>query len=282
MKQNQLTMTILSIVAIIVMVIPAYAVVSLESQTEINVLAVQGDYVNGTIIEIADEIDRDNADDTFDINIEITPFDANNDTVFMHEVSGFNDEGFYGNYITYIGNGSYTIIPDYTDNPEHTGSPATISRYLAIPLNITAQEIIDSDFIRMSIDYTYDVAHYLTFFDGSTTYRIPGQQLANNDTIWIVSLSLVSKLQSNPDTIIYLQIGSDVLDQLGDDEPTTITYKMESFVLSPADAMSIQDETKYFLTIFAMDVLFTLAFVFALEPFDIKFDKPNGNGKGKR
>ena len=279
MKQNQLTMTILSIVAIFIMIIPAFAVTQLEANTETNILLLEGSYIDGTDIMTSEPIDRDNADDIFDINIELSPWDANNDTLLMNELAGINDEGYYGNYITYTGNGSYTMTPDYTDNPEHTGAPATVSRYLAIPLNITFGELLNVDFLRINCDY--DGGIYLRGAGTNYQYVWQSLNLPNNESIFILDLTRISWINENPDNPVWLQIGSKDSDQIGIDEPATINFKIETFELTAADSLSMQDETLYFLVIFGMNIMFSIAFVFALEPFDILIDRKGNKNGGK-
>lgn len=275
MKFEKLTVAILSIFAIILMIVPSIAVNEINQRTETNIISVEGLYTNGNDIEIG-TIDKTEIE-TYISGSQEYGSDINNDSALIRHNSGsVLDEIYYGDYISYVGNGTYTIVPDYTDNPEVV---QTYSTNIMIPLNITPQQIIDSDFIRLNVDF--DCEYYLVFTNDLTTtiYYWNGQETTNTTEIWIPTLTYKSHLQNSINSTIYLAIGGIQSTNGMPSEPTTITFGLESFQLTPADSFEVEDTTLFFLMIFGLNVMFTVAFVFATDTYDVFVDK---NRKDKK
>jgi len=274
MKFNQLTMAILSIFAVIIMIVPAIAVNEINQRTETNILSVEGLYNNGNVVLIDTPVYTD-IENVFDC--DYLGADSNNDTAFLNYASGMYDDNCYlGNYITYIGSGNYTIVPDYTDNPK---IPQTIGLQFGIPLNITINDLLNADFTRININSDYTT--YLYFRQGNdlNTHTWKSIITGDNESLFIPTLTVKSWLETaNENTTVYLVIGKETINEF-ELEPVTISFKLESFELISAHASEFQDTTLYFLMIFALNIMFTIAFIFTTDTVDLFYDK---NRKNKR
>ena len=267
---KELKSLLLAIVAIIIMVSPAIAINEIDKSTTANIMAFEGLYSDGVDILALGEVDKDAAEWFFDIET-VVGSDANNDSLLMNELTDANDKGFYGNYITYTGNGTHIATIDYTNNPHQTTTPNTIARYLAIPMDISGSELSQYDFIR--IESSYDCEYYLVAEGDIYPYLFHSSEHTANQSIWINTLTSKSILNDNPDEPIWLQIGSKDLNQLGEDEPAIITFKLEAFNLEPVHQLSMETTTQYFLAIAIADVVMIVMFAFTTQWIDIKFDK---------
>ena len=272
MKFEKMTMAILSIFAVILMIIPAIAVNEINDRTTTNILAVEGLYNDGENILIG----TPNCVEIQEVyDCDYLGGEANNDTAFINWVSGLGaDNTFMGNYITYIGDGNYTLVPDYTDNPE---VPQTTGLIFVIELNITTTELLNMDFLRLNIDTDYN--SYIVFdneFGVKRTWQ--SIETSANETLFVPTLIVKSWLQQSVNSTVFLQLGEIGVNNF-DSEPTTVPFKLESFELTSAHALEFQDTAVYFMTIFALNVMYTIAFIFATDTMDIFVDK---NRKNKR
>lgn len=257
-----------SIIAILVMISPAVAVNEIDKNTEANILAVEGLYSDGIDLEI-DGIDKaDILASTGGIELGA---DANNDTGFAVYNSGaVLDTVYFGDYISYIGNGSYALVPDYTDNPE---VPSTYAKNFWIPLNTTASDLINADFLRLNFDS--DQNYWIVAKNDITSALFLWQATyTENDTaLFIPYLNVKSNLGNCLNSEIYLWIGGIQGTNGLDGEPVSFEFKLETFQLDAQDSLSIEDTSLYFLTIGIADVVLIVAFAFTTQQIDIKIDK---------
>lgn len=271
MINKGLTSTLFSLIAIIMMIAPAVAVTQIEGNTEAHILAVEGQYTNGSEIAISNVVDKLDIAPTYN---EVGS-DSNNDSALVRYNSGSNlDNYYFGDYVTYLGNNSYAVAPDYTDNPVTSN---TIATAIQIPMNITTTELLETDFLRFTTsDNTQH--YYLAFRDNSTNtvYKWSPQATTNNTYLFIPSLSIKSLLSSSSDSGVYLWIGSNQgsLDLVG--EPVSIEFSLESYELEGADVISIEDTTLYFIAIAVADIILIITLAFTTEYLDIKVDRKRG------
>lgn len=274
MNFNKLVMGILSILAIVIMIVPAIAVHQIDARTTNQIIAIEGLYNDGDNILIKAPNYTD-IESTY--NCDYLGGDSGNDTGFINYRSGIgNDNCYMGNYITYIGDGNYTIIPDYTDNPV---IPQTEGLIFAIPLEVTILQLQNADFLRINIDAEL-TGSYLEFTNDITgvKYIWESENTGVNESLFISSLIIDSWLSKSLNSTVYLRIGESYTNEF-ELEPVSIPFKLEMFELTAADSLEIQSTTLYFLTILSLNLMFTFAFIFTTDTVDIFIDK---NRKNKR
>ena len=265
---NQLKSLLLTILAILIMVAPAAAVHEIDKSTETHIIAVEGLYTDGTDINIGAV---DQADILAMSNADELGADANNDSALITYNSGATPhEAYFGNYITYLGNGSYIITPDYTDNPETT---FTYGQNLYIPLNLTTTEILNSDFLRLN--YNSDQYYYIVFQNDltDTIYKWYPTTTANDTKVFIPYLSVKSNLGDSTDSNVYLWIGGNQGNTALDGEPVSVEFKLELFELDAEHSTAIEDTSLYFLIVGIADIVLIVAFIFTTQWIDVKVDK---------
>jgi len=256
---------VLAIMVIAILFIPAYASYEIEKRTVTNILTVEGLYENGTAFETLEPVNQAHFESMFWGEIK-TGESPNNDSVYV-KVQGL-EYVYYSNFVSYIGNGTYAVTPNYTI---HT-TPFTL-RWIAVPMNVTTHQLAEYDFLRLTTDskhawndlvYRYFGANYIYFDE------------IRNDTFMIInSLGTKSQLLSAPDEPVYIFFTGI------DDTDVVFNFKFEGFNLNDEHQFYWQDEHLVFgsvgvsLSVMIMCALFTTNFI------DVKFDKVK-NGRRKR
>lgn len=270
MKLNKgFTSTLFSLLAICIMITPALAVSEIDKNTEAQILAIEGLYTSGDVIAplgSVDEAEVIGMGGESNIGSE-----SNNDSVSVRWNSGANlNTAYFDNAVSYVGNGSYIITPNYTANPEEVYS---YGFNLWIPLNITPSEILNYDFIRLTHNSEQD--YFIVIQDDTNSVIYKWSETATEDTtsLFIPYLSFKSSIQNSLDSGVYLWIGGNQGNQALDGEPASITYKLEAFELEPEDSLVMEDTSLYFLSIGVADVMLIVAFAFTTDYLDIKIDK---------
>ena len=108
MKQinSKLVGMIMALMTIGVLFIPALTINEVEQRTKDRVLTFGGEYLDGTIIHTR-AINKTEVEALYS-NEVIIGADPNNDS-FIYADDNWVKELYYGNWVTYIGNGSYKI-----------------------------------------------------------------------------------------------------------------------------------------------------------------------------
>lgn len=261
---------ILSLMVIVVLFIPAIAVYEIEARTETNVLAVEGLYTNGTVITTYEPIDMIQVPKMYS-GETITLTQANNDSYYIKDIVGFAFDIAYTNFVSYVGNGTYNVAPNYTI---HTDVPPANVFEIAIPLNITTHELAEFDFIRLysNSEHTWQELIFRTPFLGNHD-RLYFDLVRNNTYIIVISLSTKTALLSAPDEMIY------VLDSDLDKTDVTWNFKVVGFNLDEIHQFSWSDNQLYIVSLLIVSAILTPLAILSSKVIDLKIDKgkPGGN-----
>lgn len=267
---------IFAVLSILVLLIPISASQYVSEQAVNNVMAVQGTYTNGETIKIYDG--SLNITEIMDTQGTYTTnpigWDANNDTAFAGYESGLlGDTGvYYGNYITYIGNGTYSMAVDWDD--VGVGKYDAV-RYLIVPLNISCNELSEYDFGRIntnieisgSVDYTIG-------YQSNTDILIFDTQSIDNDTgLFVIDSNRKTILDEETSTYVYLIFSADETDF--DETQDSFTFNIEVFELESGDYLfgsGITDFTIWVIMVMGIDVMYIFVALFSTD-LDIIWNK---------
>jgi len=269
------TTIILSLVAIFIIISPGLVISEIDQNTESHVLEIQGNYVDGTDILIADNVNSSVINRTY-FCYGVDSYlgnDVNPDTVFWgRKTSNYHKDGVYaGNYITYSGNGTYTMVPDYDDV---NNTVYTKTRFFMVELNITNSEWANFDFVKLESNFNGSF-YYHYRESGGYVFNYHNIKTSANEYIWINSLTDKSSLSQMPNETLYLVIGNVFTDD-SDNDLTSFTFRLQGYNYEPGDSMAWDDETLYFMTIIAFDIIMVVVFLFTTNFIDIKYDSSKG------
>lgn len=268
-KSKSLASIIMMMVAIGVLIIPAAATYNIENYYTDHIIAVEGMYTSGTDILVNEPITQ--ADVLSYAGGQVYGGDINNDSALIRYHSGFPPtEIYFGDYVTYLGNGTYTITPDYTDNPDET-----VTTNLLIELDITPGELATFDFAR--ITHNDDDQHYYIVMKDNivnTVYYLGLTPTTNTTAVFIPTIYTKSTLNKSSESTVYLAIGhrQGNLDLVG--EPVSIDFGIEGFELQGSDVLTWSDESVYIISILICDFILFSALLFSTDAVDIAWDKP--------
>lgn len=254
---------VLSLMAIGVLFVPVYAVQSIEARAIDHALEIEGLYVNGTALEVIDFTNdtRDQIESFYggaDINET-----ASLDSVVMINTPG-NVDLIYRDRATYIGNGSYTMTYNLSEEP----SGIVQQRKLYFPLNINATELLAPDFVRIQSDW--DLPPKLFVTDGGSGAEVyPFHEVSENNYIYVNTIQSRAIISQFSDSQVFLYY--DLYE-----EPTTDSWEVKIQIESyeGADIFTWNDQTLYVVSVLLCDILLVGAIVFASDPIDIKIDRP--------
>lgn len=264
---------ILAIFSVLILLVPIGLSDYIQGETIDNIIAVQGNYTDGfecglysgNITNTTDDIDQ------FDTTIG---FETNADTIFNGRKVGSPIFGtYYGNYISYVGNGTFTVIPDWDDMPESTWS---INRYFFIPLNITTGDFANFDFIRISTNYDdsyvgeFESIYYA--FESDTSLHGMGYFAIDNQTNLIVpSYAEKQSFLANPNGTIFVGIAI-----YEEKTQTSFNLKVSAVKLDDSDKLfsgQYTDFTIWLVMVMGLDVFYLFVAVFSNPWIDVKWDK---------
>lgn len=261
---------ILSLVAIGVLLIPAYATYSIETQLETKVFEVEGLYTNGTALDFYEPVNKTLAELSYGHDIDVVyGADANNDTIFY----GYNStgvdrhRGYYGDYAVYTGNSTYTITPDWSDVPDAWFSGG---RVFIFELDITGETVSNFDWLKFST--CCNATMNLLVFRTSSVQVFPMTETSDGEFIVPVGLALESQLNERPTQRVFIQLGVEGIEQFAD-EPVSFTVMAEGYNFTPADAPTFDDESLYIMALLISNAIFIVAIAFTSNPIDLKIDK---------
>lgn len=255
---------IMALLVIVVLFVPAYASYEIEQRTMTNILAVEGLYENGTVINTYEPVNQAHVESLYFGEIKMGA-EANNDS-FYARTQGVNYIQ-YTNFVTYTGNGNYSVTPNYT----YHVLPYT-QLFIGVPLNITTHELAQYDFLRVTTDSLHgfhDIV-YRTSFGENHLFL---DKVRNNTYMIINSLSTKSQLLSAPDENIYL-IFADI-----NKADLTFMFRAEGFDLDEQDRFFWTDEHLWFGSVAVGFVIMLVSAIFTTNFVDIKFDRGKPGGK---
>lgn len=256
---------VLSLIAIGVIFVPVYAVQTIEARAITHALELEGLYVNGTVIDL---IDYDN--DTIEQIEEYYPIAESNYSSDMDSAILLNlvsdDVIIFRDRISYLGNGTYTIT--YNNSDEPTG--VLEERYMYIPLNINATEFMSPDFIRIQSDCSSPPILFIT--KGNSVLEFQGasyiQEVAPDNYIFVNTIQTRSLISNFEDSQVFL-----IYNLYEEPDPISWSIKVQAETYTGADIFTWNDLTLYIVSIMLCDVLLIGAIVFASDPIDIKIDR---------
>lgn len=255
---------IMALLVIVILFVPAYVGYEIEQRTVTHIQSIEGLYENGTVISPVEPVDKTHVESLW-FGETKTGADANNDSVYV-KFQGVNYV-YYSNFVSYIGNDTYTVTPNYTIH----SLPATY-RQILIPLNITTHDMVEFDFIRLTTNSEH-AWHDLIWNDGGDQWLLMDQ--IRNDTYMIInSVSTRGAFLTAPDGQMYLSFsGLDITDAV-------FNFKLEGFNLDEEHQFFWTDEHLYFGTIGIAFTVMLVCAVFTTNFVDIKFDKGPGKKRG--
>ena len=230
---------ILSLTVIAILFIPAIAVYEIEARTETNVLAIEGLYTNGTVIYPYQPVNQIQIPTMF-TGESIILTQANNDSFYLKDKVGVGSPAYeiaYTNFVTYIGNGTYSVTPNYSIHSEIP--PANVFE-IGVPLNITTHELAQFDFIRLysNSEHTFQELIYKSIFSGQHE-RLYFDAVRNNTYNIVITLGIRTSLLSAPNEKIY------VLDSDLDKTDITWNFKVVGFNLDEIHQFTWDDNQFY-------------------------------------
>ena len=289
MKINQkLAKQIMALLVIPILLIPGLIMYEAEKQTINRVLTYKGLYSDGTIINVK-PINKTEVEISY-LNENIIGSDLNNDS-YVYADDNIIKELYYGNWITYVGNGTYQV------NYDKNSPPFTITALewnLGIPLDINGSTLSKFDFVRITLT-GQDFNH--PFFFGYWFWppyfeiieRYPHDMDKNkfpniNEKIYVLhyvekneltkmfnilgyEYDLYGKFQSVP----YIPESKD----FGDGN---FTFKIEAFNFNENHTVFWNEEKLLYLSLGFTASILTIGTVFSTVQIDIK----TGNRKIKR
>lgn len=276
MKEQNITIgkIILSVIAIGVLFIPALAVQQIESRTFTHIMEVEGNYVDGDSFEFGETFDAD--------DIDAIDFGWKPDETYGNETTadsayygrksgtGTNEVIWYGERMTYLGNGSYNVAINQSELPDDIW---TLSRVMIMKTNLTLGDFLNYDFIRATV--TEDMTEP-KFINYNTFQPVEGisspVKISDTEYLWVLSMYDKSACAATPDTQVWLTFGSYWVDVFPEDA-TEFEFRIQGEVLSGADVLSWDDETLYVMAVMLCDGLLIGAIVFASDPIDIIIDR---------
>lgn len=257
---------IMALLVIAVLFVPAYASYEIEQRTVTHILEVEGLYENGTVFNAYEPVDQTHIEAFFTGEIK-TGTHANNDSIYI-KFQGVNYME-YTNFVSYIGNGTYAVTPNYTIH----GLPY-IYRQILIPLNITTHELAEFDFIRLNTNSEHGWHEFLFRTTGGNQW-VYLDKTRNDTYLTINTVGAKSQLLLSPDEPIYLSFSG--LDQ----SDVTFNFKMQGFNLDEEHQFFWTSEHLYFGSVAVAFVVLLVCAVFTTNFVDIKFDKVK-DGRRKR
>lgn len=280
-KKTQAIAGFMSVLAIGVLVLPVGVNGYLADQTVTNIMTVQGSYGTGDQFGLYDGTDNmtylfDNVT-SLTLGDQVLGWESNNDTVHLGYLpsgaSGTRDRVYYGDYNTYVGNGTYTMTPDWV-----TVSPTTYpTQYIYVPLNITNTDLGTYDFVRIHTDIANTLdgitmeIRYQNAYNGLD--QIQPLMIDNNTFIGVIDYGVKNSLDYVPDGTVWLVIANYGADF--DTDQISFSWSVEANTLEPSDQVfgaDFTDRSVWVLTMVCLDIIYGLGVIFATPWIDLKID----------
>lgn len=260
---------IMSVLVIVLLFVPAYTTYYIDQRYKTRILEVEGLYENGTIIHAYEPLNTAHvlnlwADDQVDVN------QANNDSYYIKKhTSGIKQNRLaWTNFVSYIGNGNYTVTPNYT---LMTSPPTYDWRGIGVPMNITLGNLSQFDFLRLTCNDEH-FARYLQFRTfPNANQRTSFQEVRPDVFNYFMTLQAKQWFATYPDEKVYLFWDGMTPTALNSSD-VTWTFKLEGFVLDPEHQFAWDNEQLYVLTLVPVGVIWTIGLFFSTQVLDVKWD----------
>lgn len=268
-----------------VLMIPAYVSYEVERQTVENVLNVEGLYINGTAI--GTRVMNKTECELQWTNENVLGSFSNNDS-YIYGTDGINRELYYGNWITYIGNGTYQINTNISDL---AFGITPLGHRLGIPININGTTLAKFDFIRIEFTgQSYPHPLFFKYWSLFTPWLESGERLAfpidNNEKpsthkkilplilVNIANFNEYTDFNGYPEYDLYIEFQSanniPKSKEFGDGN---FTIKIEGFTLTDVHQLSYDSETVYLGSVFGSILLMSTSGLFISKTIGIKIVK---------
>jgi hypothetical protein len=257
---------VLALMVIVCLFIPVVTSYYIDDRTYNHIILVEGDYINGTVINPEYEVNFTQVNTLF-TSKQNRGYEPNNDSYYT-EMQGI-DQVYYGNWVTYIGNGTNQVNADFNIMDNDT----TNNMYL-IPLEIKSHDIIDYDFLRLTTDCTHSGIRIY-----STAIRNKFADI-NGYRLLVFDVSEKATAKANINENVLLAFGGDLATLNLDEENENWTFKLEGFYLTNSDTYFWSDEHLYYSSIGISIAIMVIAFTFSTQIIDVKID--NQRPKRKR
>lgn len=254
---------VLSLIAIGVLFVPVYAVQSIEARAVTHALEIEGLYVNGTALELIDMTNdtRDQIEAFY--NMATVNNSVGDDSVLMLKENYVLPNLLYRDRVSYIGNDTYSISYNVSEEPSGTVE----TRKLYIPLNINATQLLEPDFVRVLSDC--EATPELFICTGTSGLELsPLHEVSTDNYIFINTIQTRSQIAWHEDSQVFL-----VYSFISEPDLTTWEVKLQKEIFEGDDVFTWNDDTLYIVAILLCDVLLIGAIVFASDPIDIKIDR---------
>ena len=284
----QIGRLITSLMVIVVLFIPTYVISEVEQRTTDRVLTFEGLYVNGTTIHIR-PINKTEVGIAH-LN-EVIIGSANNNDSYIFSITGWlpsTNEIYYGNWVTYSGNGTYIINYDKNEPPFILSSTGFGWR-LYIPLAINGTTISEYDFIRVIINgFEYNNPVYLAYWQWPPWVEISERHLTPMDAdnapsphTKIYPLGYVERTElTKMKTILgyeydlYLRFDSaEYIPASKHFDDGNFTFKIEGFNFTDEHSFYWSDEQLVYMSLGGGIALMVLSAAFTTNLIDIKVDR---------
>ena len=255
---------IMALLVVLVLFIPAITSWYIDDRHTTQILSVQGEYENGTILHPYEPVNQNQVFNMFIGEVKVGEM-SNNDSYYLkHQGVDYIN---FTNFVSYIGNGNYTCTPNYTIH-----SVPFQWREIGIPLNITNGDIAKFDFIRLTSndEHTSKYLRFRTIYSGGSL-NTAFLQTSNDTYISINSFQRKAQLNVLPNEKIYLTWNGQTPTSI-DDTDLTWQFKIEGYNLTETDAYFWSDEHLYITSMGIAFVILLVGFILTTDYIDIKFD----------
>lgn len=275
---------IMALLTIAILFVPAITMYEAEKQTVNRVLTLHGLYDEGDIIYLKN-INKTEVELQF-LNEIIIGSSSNNDS-YVYADDNSVKELYYGNWVTYIGNGTYQV------NYDKNEAPFTITELrwiLGFPLDINGTTLATYDFIKVTMT-GQDFPHPLWFKQWSLFPLFIGayerlawalDQNVNTPHIKLLIMTYGEKLgftqlvdfNGYPDYNCYIDLASvphiPESKEFGDGN---FTFKIQAFNLNEEHQVFWEEEQLLYLSLGISISIMTVATAFSTNIIDIKAGK---------
>lgn len=288
-----ITGMITALITIGILFIPAITMYEAERQTVNRVLTFEGLYDEGDIIHLRN-LNQTEAELQF-INEVIIGSSPNNDS-FIYADNNIVKEMYYGNWVTYIGNGTYQINYDKNEPPFtitalewNLGLPlaingTTLSKYDFIKITMTGQDFNHPLFFK----YWHAFSPWFPAFERAST-PLDNNWVITHTTLLVMGLVLKSDFNSYvlmngyPEYDIYIEFHSvpyiPESKHFGDGN---FTFKIQGFNLDEGHQVFWKEEQLLYLSLGISIAIMTVATAFSTNLIGIKVGNKISKGETRK
>ena len=267
---------LLTILTIGILIVPSIAITYAETLTVQNVLAVQGDYVNGTVIDTI-QINQTLPIGLWVIQTELNETVGYDSAFYGHRKAGLTSTRWsilWDDMQTYLGNGTYEMNVNYSQMPDATYN----NRIILVQLNINNSDWVNYDFIKVASDYEFDamsIVYQTELNDGS---QIQSLAITTDVDLYVNTLTTKADMNSYPTGKIWLLF--EVPESSSEDEQ--FTFQVQGYNLSPADSLMWDDDQMYVLILLGSVIFMGIGCALLTDTLDLFWDtkkKPQNKKK---